>query len=110
MLGGIFTENFGIPSESCASYQASSKTGKCHAHKDCEEIVKVKSSYYIGGFYGYASEKDMMREIRSRGPIIGDMEVPLSFTYYKSGIFSDDAEVALQKIKDSAEYSVISDD
>jgi len=70
----------------------------------------VKSSYYIGGFYGYSSELEMMREIRSRGPIIGDLEVPLSFTYYHSGIFSDEVEVALEKIKDTNEYTLMKDD
>ena len=39
-----------------------------------------------------------MKEIRSRGPIVGDLEVPLSFSYYKSGIFSDDHSKILKKL------------
>jgi hypothetical protein len=52
--------------------------------------MKVEKSYYIGGFYGNSSELNMMKELRSRGPIVGELEVPMSFFYYEEGIFSDD--------------------
>ena len=32
----------------------------------------------------------MMREIRAHGPIVADLNVPLAFSLYKEGIFSDD--------------------
>ena len=32
----------------------------------------------------------MMREIRARGPIVSDLNVPLGFSLYRDGIFSDD--------------------
>lgn len=32
----------------------------------------------------------MMREIRARGPIVGDIEPPLEFALYKQGVFSED--------------------
>ena len=31
----------------------------------------------------------MMKEIRTKGPIVADIVVPLGFSIYKSGIFSD---------------------
>ena len=41
----------------------------------------------------------MMKEIRSRGPIIADFLVPFSFSYYSHGIFSDDhAQMLLQGV------------
>ena len=36
-----------------------------------------------------------MKEIRSRGPIIADLEVPVSFSTYTQGIFSDDFDKIL---------------
>lgn len=32
----------------------------------------------------------MMKELRARGPIVADINVPLGFSIYKEGIFSDD--------------------
>ena len=60
--------------------------------------MKVTSSIYIGGFYGNSNEAAMMKEIRSRGPIVGDLQVPLSFSYYKSGIFSDEHSKILKNL------------
>jgi len=41
-----------------------------------------------------------MKELISRGPIVADIEAPMSFSYYKTGVFSDEAELSLQKLKD----------
>jgi len=67
----------------------------CSDFKDCEPAVRVKKSSYIGAFYGNSSENAIMKEIRCRGPVVGDLEVPLSFSYYKGGIFSEDHSVIL---------------
>lgn len=69
--------------------------GDCSKYKKCDPAVKTENAYYIGGFYGGASELVMMKELRSRGPIIADFEVPLSFSYYSTGIFSDDHDKML---------------
>lgn len=55
----------------------------------------VDKSYYIGNFYGNSSETKMLKELRSRGPIIADLEVPMSFSCYQKGIFSDDLDKIL---------------
>lgn len=52
----------------------------------------MESSGYIGGSYGGSNEILMMKEIRARGPIVSDLNVPLSFSYYTEGIFSDEHE------------------
>ena len=49
---------------------------------------KVSEYGYLGGFYGGTNEILMMKEIRARGPIPGNMKVPFSFNFYKEGIFS----------------------
>lgn len=55
----------------------------------------VDKSYYVGNFYGNSSETKMLKELRSRGPIIADLEVPMSFSCYQKGIFSDDLDKIL---------------
>jgi len=51
-----------------------------------------------------------MKEIRARGPIVGDLEVPLSFSTYQKGIFSDDLDKILKNTdKNSLEYDTILD-
>ena len=109
MLAGLFGENYGLREDSCVSYKAKTGADRCHTHRDCPVIATIKDSYYVGGFYGKASELDMMKEIRSRGPIPADFNAPLSFSYYKEGIFSDEVELSLKKIVDSSEYQIIKD-
>jgi len=43
----------------------------------------------------------MMKEIRSRGPIVGDFKVPVTFSYYTSGIFSEDHAKMLDALNDN---------
>ena len=90
ILNGLFAESFWIPLESCAKYDAQTVKHTCSDFSHCEKAVSVEKSYYIGNYYGGSSESAMMREIRSRGPVVGDLDVPLGFSYYKEGIFSDD--------------------
>ena len=87
-MSGFFLEDFYLPEESCVPYEANTKGNKCPLYKDCPKAVSVEKAYYIGGFYGNGNEESMMKEIRCRGPIVADLEVPLTFSYYKHGIFS----------------------
>ena len=41
-----------------------------------------------------------MKELRCRGPIVSDLAVPLGFSYYKNGIFSDDHSKSLNLLGD----------
>ena len=52
----------------------------------------------------------MMKEIRSRGPIIADLEVPLTFSYYNEGIFSDVHDKVLESMKGTSDYEELIDD
>lgn len=67
----------------------------------------MNKSFYIGNFYGNSSELQMMIELRSRGPIIADLEVPLTFAYYTSGVFSDDHDKVLEKVSSSSEKDIL---
>ena len=43
------------------------------------------------GFYGGVTEAVMMKEIRARGPIVADFDVPIGFAVYKEGILSEES-------------------
>ena len=89
ILVGKFLSEFEIVPEECFKYTQT--TNKCDNVCDYEQFPKkyVVSEYgYLGGFYGATSEALMMKEIRARGPIPGNIKVPIQFNYYQSGIFS----------------------
>jgi C1A family cysteine protease len=86
-----FFNEFEIIPETCAPYSPN--------NVDCKNIcdyTKNPTKYYVskyeylGGFYGATSEVDIIKEIRARGPIPGNMTVPWTFSYYKSGIYTPD--------------------
>jgi cathepsin C len=103
LLIGFFLESFGVPLESCSPYKAFTVGTSCSDHKNCPPAIAVEKSTYIGGYYGSASESNIMKEIRSRGPVVTDFLVPVTFSYYTSGIFSDDHEKELKRAKKSEE-------
>jgi cathepsin C len=85
-----FFNEFEIIPEKCFEYQG--KKGNCSDVCDYKQNPKkyfVSRYEYLGGFYGATNEVEMMKEIRARGPIPGNMTVPWSFSYYRSGIFSE---------------------
>jgi cathepsin C len=43
----------------------------------------------------------MMKEIRARGPITAEFEPPLSFGYYKNGVFSDEHAKSLSSFENA---------
>jgi hypothetical protein len=43
---------------------------------------------YVGGYYGWGNEFDMMKEIKEFGPIVGSFEPDDAFTSYKEGIYT----------------------
>ena len=53
--------------------------------------MSIASSYYLGGHYGgQVADATMMREIRAKGPITVDLNVPPGFGLYKEGILTED--------------------
>jgi C1A family cysteine protease len=91
ILVGKFLSEFEIVPESCFPYEA--KDVKCS--KRCDNSLSKRKYFvsryeYLGGFYGATNEELMMKEIRARGPMPGNILVPWSFSYYKKGIYSRD--------------------
>jgi C1A family cysteine protease len=90
LLGKFFSE-FEIVPEDCLKYAEDPALVKCDQVCDYTKYPKkytVSKYEYLGGYYGATSEVDMMKELRARGPIPGSIRVPVSFNYYKDGIFS----------------------
>ena len=56
-----------------APYKASTIGDECSTYSQCPKAVKVVKSSYIGDYYGGSSELAMMKEIRTRGPIVADI-------------------------------------
>ena len=97
ILSGFFSESFGLPAEEDAGYMGSTSNLPCSDYEGVTPVVKIKKrgSGYIGGYYGGATELSIMRELRARGPVSGDFNVPMTFSMYNGGIFSEDHGVAL---------------
>jgi C1A family cysteine protease len=86
-----FFNEFEVIPETCAPYNPNNVDCKNICDYTKNPIKYFVSKYeYLGGFYGATSEIEMIKEIRARGPIPGNMSVPWSFSYYKSGIYSSD--------------------
>ena len=90
ILVAKFLSEFELVPKKCFEYTATNN--KCSNVCDNYQLYPLKykvSEYgYLGGFYGATNEILMMKEIRARGPIPGNMKVPFSFNFYKEGIFS----------------------
>jgi cathepsin C len=90
-LVGKFFHEFEIVPEECFKYtQTNGKCSNVCDYKNKYSKKYVVSEYgYIGGYYGATTEVDMMKELRARGPIPGNIRVPYTFNYYKNGIYSE---------------------
>jgi cathepsin C len=85
--------------EACKPYQES--TGECFKNTcniaELPYIYKAKDYKYVGGSYGKCSEKSMLDELFSNGPIVVSFEPDYNFMMYKTGIYhtiSDDTWVS----------------
>lgn len=99
---GYLLENGHMVSEECAPYQAKTKGIKCKDFAHCPPVARVHSSYFIGGAYGESTEKRMMKEMLKNGILNGELNVPQVFSFYQSGILSNDHEA---KMPQYLEYS-----
>lgn len=85
----------GAVDETCAPYQAKSKS--CNAMNVCRDCkhgggcfpVKKPTKYSVSQYGFVSGEKNMMAEIKARGPISCRQAVTKAFFAYKGGIFKD---------------------
>lgn len=90
ILVGKFLNEFEILPESCLPYEsAETQCSKRCDNKYVKKRYYVSSYHYVGGYYGASSEVLMMKEIRARGPIPSNINIPWSFSFYRKGIYSN---------------------
>ena len=84
-----FLNEFEIVPRECFEYtQTNDKCSNVCDYSKYSKKYTVSEYGYLGGYYGATNEILMMKEIRARGPIPGNMKVPFIFNFYRSGIFS----------------------
>jgi len=89
ILVGKFLSEFEILPESCFSYDAvETECNKRCDNNNAKRRYYVSNYHYVGGYYGASSELLMMKEIRARGPITTNINIPWSFSFYKKGIYT----------------------
>lgn len=86
---GKFFNEFEIVPEECFPYKENNdRCGNVCDYTKYKKKYKVTKYDYIGGFYGGTNEVNMLKELRARGPIPGNIRVPYTFNYYKTGVYS----------------------
>lgn len=76
----MFLETFGAVEEKCAPYEGSTTPRGCARWAECPIVAGVKDTYYVGsGAYGKMSEADMLKEVRTRGPLLFDFNAGVEF-------------------------------
>jgi len=90
------TKSKGVVDETCAPYEA--KNHKCNAERVCKDCkhsggcfpVKNPKKYKVAEFGAVVGEKNIMAEIKARGPVACGVAVTKDFMKnYKGGIYED---------------------
>jgi C1A family cysteine protease len=84
-----FSKEFELIPEECFEYTETTNSCKNVCDFSNYPIKYSVNDYgYLGGVYGKTNESQLIKEIRARGPLPGNMLVHWGFQYYKSGIYS----------------------
>jgi len=51
--------------------------------------LKVSDYYYVGGYYGAASEEKILEELKQNGPFVVSISPGYLFSTYKEGIYDE---------------------
>lgn len=82
-----WSQDVGLVPQSCANYTSG---GKCELRCKVDGLQKrwrADNHHYVGGYYGAASEREMMRELVSGGPLVASFEPKADIMYYSGGIY-----------------------
>jgi len=94
-LAARWSQDVGLLPSSCTRF---APHGKCDVTCDVSDLRQSQKPWraanhrYIGGFYGGASEENMMTEIVENGPLVVSLEPHRDLMYYKSGIYQHTGE------------------
>ena len=90
LFNGMFLEDYYTVARNDAPYKAMTEYGACSKYANAKPLAKVAQTYYVGGHYGGMSERDMMWELRARGPFLLDFDAGHEFMVYSKGILSQE--------------------
>lgn len=108
ILVGKFLNEFEVVPEECFKYvEDNSQCANVCDYTKYPKKYKVSKYGYLGNVYGNTTEVDMMKEIRARGPIPGNVLMPSEISFYKSGIFSTKG---LKQNENTLNYKSLLDD
>jgi len=82
-----WAQDVGLVPRSCGNY---SSGGKCRLSCRVDGLEKrwrADNHHYVGGYYGAATEQEMMRELVSSGPLVASFEPKADIMYYSGGIY-----------------------
>jgi cathepsin C len=84
-----WSQDVGLVPRSCGDYTGST-TGRCSLDCDANRLAKrwrADNHRYVGGYYGAASEQEMISELLRSGPLVASFEPKPDLMYYGGGIY-----------------------
>jgi len=82
-----WSQDVGLVPQSCGNYTSG---GKCELHCRVAGLARkwrADNHHYVGGYYGAATEREMMRELVNGGPLVASFEPKADIMYYSGGIY-----------------------
>mmetsp|Transcript_9130 Transcript_9130/g.24746 ORF Transcript_9130/g.24746 Transcript_9130/m.24746 type:complete len:518 (-) Transcript_9130:447-2000(-) len=82
-----WSQDVGLVPQSCGNYTSG---GRCEVRCSVGGLQKrwrADNHHYVGGYYGAASEQEMMRELVRNGPLVASFEPKADIMYYSGGIY-----------------------
>eukprot|EP00928_Gymnodinium_smaydae_P045718 TRINITY_DN30434_c0_g1_i2.p2 TRINITY_DN30434_c0_g1~~TRINITY_DN30434_c0_g1_i2.p2 ORF type:complete len:280 (-),score=59.97 TRINITY_DN30434_c0_g1_i2:85-924(-) len=83
-----WSQDVGLVPRSCVKYR---ETGSCQLRCPPNALNKTwraDNHHYVGGYYGGSTEREMMRELIEKGPLVVSMEPKPDLMYYSGGIYA----------------------
>lgn len=91
-LASRWATDVGLVPKSCGRYTPSLPASqRCQLSCDAKRLGRTwraDNHHYVGGFYGAATEAEMMRELVEHGPLVASFEPQSDLMYYNGGIYS----------------------
>lgn len=84
-----WSQDIGLLPKSCAAY--SGTQGRCTLSCDAASLKqrwRAANHHYVGGYYGAATEAEIMRELVRDGPLVASFAPKPDLMYYSGGIYS----------------------
>lgn len=89
-LASKWSHDVGLVPESCGGYSGEASGSQCGLQCDVNLLEKrwrADNYHYVGGYYGGASEPEMIRELVTGGPLVASFEPKNDLMYYGGGIY-----------------------